>query len=126
MATVLLAQAAIAGGAIGLAAAILVGGSTGLGLGLHEAAHAALLCGVPSALVTRGGRTAVLHSAVAPRRRVLVAVGAPLAVAVLGSVIVGVGTLASLPLIVVAGCPLAAHALALTVVGGDGRVACGL
>ena len=26
----------------------------------------------------------------------------------------------------IAGCPLAAHALALTVVGGDGRVACGL
>ena len=30
------------------------------------------------------------------------------------------------PAVTIAGCPFAAHALALTVVGGDGRVACGL
>ena len=33
---------------------VLLGLATGLGLGLHEAAHAALLRGVPSALVVRG------------------------------------------------------------------------
>ena len=64
--------------------AVLVGLATGLGLGLHEAAHAALLRGVPSALVVRGVRTRVLHAAVAPRRRTLVALGGPLAVAALG------------------------------------------
>ena len=128
IATVLPSQVAVAAGAAGLAAcAVLVGSCTGLGLGLHEAAHAALLRGVPSALVTRGRRTSVLHAAVAPGRRALVAVGGPLAVAALGGVaIVGAGWLAAVPVLVVAGCPLAAHALALTVVGGDGRVACGL
>jgi hypothetical protein len=100
--------------------------STVLGVGLHEAVHTALLRGVPSALVTRGRRTSVLHAAVAPGRRTVVAVGGPLAVAVLGFVAVGAGWVAAVPVLVVAGCPLAAHALALTVVGGDGRVACGL
>ena len=126
IATVLLAQVAVAAGPSGLAAAVLVGSCTGLGLGLHEAAHAALLRGVPSALVTRGRRTSVLHAAVTPGRRTLVAVGGPLTVAALGGAAVGAGWLAALPFLVVAGCPLAAHALALTVVGGDGRVACGL
>jgi hypothetical protein len=125
-ATALLAQFAMTSGVSGLVAAALVGACTGLGLGLHEAAHAALLRGVPSALVTRGRRTAVLHAAVAPDRRVVVAVGGPLVVALLGAIAVGAGALTALPLLVVAGCPLAAHALALTVAGGDGRVACGL
>lgn len=126
VATALTSQVAVAAGPYGLEAAMLVGASTGLGLGLHEAAHTALLRGVPSALVTRGRRTSVLHAAVPPGRRSLVAVGGPLAVSLLGAVAVGAGWLAALPVLVVAGCPLAAHALALTVVGGDGRVACGL
>ena len=126
VATALLSQAAVAAGPSGLPVSVLVGACTGLGLGLHEAAHAALLRGVPSALVTRGRRTAVLHAAVAPDRRVLVAIGGPLAVATLGAFTVGAGWLAALPFLVAAGCPLTAHALALTVVGGDGRIACGL
>jgi hypothetical protein len=126
VATALLAQAAVTAGPSVLAAAVLVGVCTGVGLGLHEAVHAALLWGVPSALVTRGRRTAVLHAAVAPRRRAVVATGGPLAVALLGASAVGAGWLAALPLLAIAGCPLVMHALALTVVGGDGRVACGL
>ena len=99
---------------------------TGLGLGLHEAAHAALLRGVPSALVVRGPRTRVLHAAIAPTRRAVVAAGGPLAVAALGVALVAGGSLTMSPAATIAGCPFAAHALALTVVGGDGRIACGL
>ena len=47
-------------------------------------------------------------------------------VSALGLGIVAAGWLAAVPVLVLAGCPLAAHALALTVVGGDGRVLCGL
>ena len=124
-ATLLAAQIALIVGA-SLVVPLLVGLGTGLGLGLHEAAHAALLRGVPSALVMCGARTRVLHAAVAPSRRALVAVGGPLAVTALGFAIVVGGVLATVPALTFAGCPLAAHALALTVVGGDGRVACGL
>jgi len=126
VAAALTSQVAVAAGPLGLAGALLIGACTGLGLGLHEAVHAALLRGVPSALVTRGRRTAVLHAAIGPERRALVAVGGPLSVASLGIVAIAGGWLAAAPALVVAGCPLAAHALALTVVGGDGRVACGL
>jgi hypothetical protein len=110
----------------GLVVPLLVGLGTGLGIGLHEATHAALLRGIPSALVLHGRRTYVLHAKVAPSRRALVSVGGPLVVAVLGLMVVIGGVLAGSPAVALAGCPLAAHALALTVVGGDGRVACGL
>ena len=85
-----------------------------------------LLRGVPSAFVCRGRRTYVLHARVGSRRRVAVAAGGPLTVSLLG---VGFVVAGSRPH--GAGprgrrLPLAAHALALTVVGGDGRVACGL
>jgi hypothetical protein len=125
IATVLAVHFALILGA-GLLAPVLLGLATGAGLGLHEAAHAALLRGIPSALVVRGARTRVLHAAVAPPRRVLVAVGGPLAVASLGLALVLGGALATAPVLSIAGCPLAAHALSLTVFGGDGRTACGL
>lgn len=124
-ATILAAHMALIVGAA-LVVPLLVGLGTGLGLGIHEAAHAALLRGVPSALVVRGPRTRVLHAAIAPSRRVLVAVGGPLVVATLGLALVLGGELTTTPAATIAGCPFAAHALALTAVGGDGRVACGL
>jgi hypothetical protein len=123
--TVLAIHVAVILGA-GLVVPLLVGLATGTGLGLHEAAHAALLRGVPSALVVRGARTCVLHAAVAPRRRMFVALGGPLAVAALGLALSVGGVLTMSPAAAIVGCPFAAHALALTVVGGDGRVACGL
>ena len=45
--------------------------------------------------------------------------GSGIGLVVAGSIVVA-------PALAIAGCPLVAHALALTVVGGDGRVACGL
>jgi hypothetical protein len=110
----------------GPAVPVLIGVGTGVGLGLHEAAHAVLLRGVPSAFVCRGRRTYVLHARVGSRRRVAVAAGGPLTVSVLGVGVVVAGTVLTAPVLAVAGWPLAAHAVALTVVGGDGRVACGL
>lgn len=122
----LTAQLVLVTEASGIAVPLAVGVATGAGLGLHEAAHAALLRGVPSALVTRGRRTSVLHAALPPRRRSLVAVGGPLAVAMVGVGCVTASAFAALPTLALAGCPLVGHALALTVLGGDGRVACGL
>jgi hypothetical protein len=55
-----------------------------------------------------------------------VALGGPLAAALVGIGCVTVGAVAAAPLLAVGGCPFAAHALALTVAGGDGRSACGL
>jgi hypothetical protein len=113
-------------GVFGLGVPLALGLATGVGLGLHEAAHVALLRGVPSALVMRGRRTYVLHAAVSPPRRSVVALAGPLAVAALGVALTFAGAALAVPGLVIAGCPLAAHALALTVVGGDGRIACGL
>jgi len=124
--TVVAVQFSAVGGAPGLVVPLALGIATGVGLGLHEAAHVAALRGVPSALVTRGRRTYVLHAAVSPSRRSMVALAGPLAVATLGVALVLGGTALGAPSITIAGCPLAAHALALTIVGGDGRIACGL
>lgn len=124
--TVVAVQLSAVVGAPGLVVPLALGLATGVGLGLHEAAHVASLRGVPSALVMRGRRTYVLHAAVSPSRRTGVALAGPLAVATLGVALVLGGAALGAPSLTIAGCPLAAHAVALTVVGGDGRVACGL
>jgi hypothetical protein len=120
------AQLAVLAGQAGLLVPLALGVCTGAGIGLHEGAHAAMLRGVPSALVVRGRRTYVLHGALAPGRRTLVALAGPLAAAALGVACVSVAVLVGSDWLAAAGCPLAAHALSLTAVGGDGRVACGL
>lgn len=126
VATLVAAQFLAVVGSLGLIFPLALGFGTGAGLGLHEAAHAAALRGVPSALVTRGRRTYVLHAVVTPARRTVVALAGPLAVAALGVALVIGGAAMAAPGLAIAGCPLATHALALTAVGGDGRVACGL
>ena len=126
LSTVVAVQFSAVVGTPRLVVALAVGFGTGFGLGLHEAAHVASLRGVPSALVMCGRRTYVLHAAVSPPRRTIVALAGPLAVAALGVALVLGGAALAAPSLTIAGCPLAAHALALTVVGGDGRVACGL
>jgi len=126
VATVVAVQFSAVVGAPGIAVPLALGIATGIGLGLHEAAHVASLRGVPSALVTRGRRTYVLHAAVSPTRRSVVALAGPLTVAALGVAFALGGAALGAPILVIAGCPLAAHALSLTVVGGDGRIACGL
>ena len=105
---------------------LALGLGIGVGLGLHEAAHAASLRGVSSALVVRGRRTYVLHAPVSAARRSVVALAGPLTVAVLGIAFVLGGVVAGAPNLTILGCPLAVHALSLSVAGGDGRIACGL
>lgn len=126
LATAVALHCAALAAAPGLAAPLALGLGTGLGLGLHEAAHVVSLRGVPCALVMRGRRTYVLHATVGATRRAIVAVAGPLTVAALGLALVSAGAALAAPTLTLAGCPLAAHAFALTVVGGDGRTACGL
>lgn len=126
LATVAAVQLSAVAGAPALLFPLALGLGTGAGLGLHEAAHAAALRGIPSALVTRGRRTYVLHAAVGPTRRVVVALAGPAAVAALGVAFVLAGAGLAAPSLAIVGCPLAAHALALTVASGDGRIACRL
>lgn len=106
--------------------AVTLGVATGMGVGLHEAGHVASLRGVPSALVVRGRRTFVLHAPLGPVRRTLVAVAGPAVAVVAGLALVGLGGMESEPSLVISGLPLAAHALSLTMIGGDGRAACGV
>jgi hypothetical protein len=123
--TVLALQLSIMVGG-GVTVTFALGLGTGIGLGLHEGCHVASLRGVPSALVLRGRRTFVLHAPVGAGRRALVAVAGPVVVTLLGVALAGGGSVLASPCLVILGLPLAAHALALTVVGGDGRVACGI
>ena len=126
VATILAVHVALIVGAA-LLVPLLVGLGTGLGLGLHEAAHAAAPAWRPER--TRRARADGRASFTQRSRRrgaSVVAVGGPLAVAALGSALVARGSLTTSPAATIAGCPFAAHALALTVVGGDGRIACGL
>jgi len=126
-AIVLLPLAVIVGGSGRFGSlAVALGVATGIGVGLHEAGHVASLRGVPSALVLRGRRTFVLHAPVGPVRRSLVAVAGPAVVTATGLALVVLGAAGSEPSVVVIGLPFAAHALSLTVIGGDGRAACGI
>jgi len=123
----LLPLAAIVGGSGRFGSlALALGIATGTGVGLHEAGHVASLRGVPSALVLRGRRTFVLHAPLGPVRRSLVAVAGPAVAAAAGIALVAIGAAGSQPSIVILGLPLAAHALSLTVIAGDGRAACGI
>lgn len=121
----LLAFVAAVGGR-GFVLALALGAGTGIGVGLHEAGHAASLRGIPSALVCRGLRTFVLHAPVGAGRRSLVAVSGPGVVVAAGLVLVVTGAMTVAPWLVILGLPLAAHALSLTVIAGDGKSACGI
>ena len=128
LATAVALQLAAVAGATGsvFLLAMALGAGTGIGLGLHEAGHVASLRGVPSALVLRGRRTFVLHAPVGERRRALVALCGPGVVVMVGLAFVVSGVAIGTPGLVILGLPLTAHALSLTMIGGDGRVACGI
>jgi Coenzyme PQQ synthesis protein D (PqqD) len=106
--------------------ALAAGAGMAAGVTLHEAAHAAALQGVPSALVVQGRRTYVLHAATGSVRRALVALAGPLAVCALGLLLMVAASIIASPALALAGGPLCAHATGLTLLGPDGRSACGL
>jgi len=106
------------------ALAATAGATAATGLVLHELGHALALRRIPAALVVRAMRVALLHRRLSPSREAVVAAAGPLvpvlaAVALLG--LVGetcvLSALCVPPL-------LAVHALALTVLGSDGRKIC--
>lgn len=105
-----------------LAAALAVGG----GVVVHEASHAAALVGVRSALVVQGRRTFLIHAPTSRRRRVVVAGAGPLAAASIGVALIVAAAPLGVPVLALAGGAAAAHAVGLTVLTSDGRVACGL
>jgi hypothetical protein len=93
----------------------------GGGVLLHELGHAVALVGVPRAAVRRGLRPALIHPSLTGLRALVVGVAGPLAPALAALGAVGVYRAAAPACL-----PLAAHALALTIVSPDGRNACGL
>ncbi len=99
----------------------LLAPATGAGMLLHELGHASALRRVPHVVVRRGLQPALLHPRLRSPRLLAVAVAGPLApsLAALGGCVLWHG-------VAVICTPLAAHALALTVVAPDGRNACGL
>jgi hypothetical protein len=103
-----------------------VGLAAGAGLIVHEAAHAAALRGIPSALVIRGRRVSVLHAPAGPGRRALVAAAGPGVTAIVGTGLLAVSVSYATPMLALVGGPAVVHALALTVLASDGRTACEL
>jgi hypothetical protein len=104
--------------------AAAIGLVAGLGLGLHEAAHAAALRGVEAGLVTVGPSTFVLHRRLGASRRVAVALAGPALPAAVGVGLATVATVSGSVEAAIVACPLGAHALTATVAGRDGRIAC--
>ena len=113
-------------GRLALVPALAGGIAAGAGVALHEAAHATALRGVPSALVVQGRRTFVLHAPTGAARRALVALAGPATVCSVGIVLMVGATAAVSPALALAGGMLCAHAAGLSLLGPDGRSACGL
>ncbi len=112
-------------GTLVLLPALLAGIAATCGIALHEAAHAAMLRGVPSALVVQGRRTYVLHGPTGSGRRALVALAGPAAVCSLGVILMAAASSSVSPALALAGSLLCAHAAGLSLLGSDGRSACG-
>lgn len=119
-------QLAVVAGSPGFVLPLLAGLSTGVALVVHEAGHAAALGVTPAAIVTAGPRTFVLHGALEGARRAVVAVVGPSLPALAGVVLATAALWTGAAELSIASCPLAAHALGLTLLGPDGRAACGL
>jgi hypothetical protein len=123
---VLVAHIGLLTGSPSLLLAVAIGVAAGGGLLVHEAAHAAALRGIPSALVLRGRRVSVLHAPAAPGRRALVAIAGPGVTAIVGIGLLAVSVAYTAPMLALVAGPAVVHALALTVLATDGRTACGL
>lgn len=120
------ALALAAAGALSIAFALAVGVALAVAVVVHELAHLLALRGVPSCVVTRGGRVSVVHRASTPRRILVVAASGPVAGLLLASCLLGVMTLYPSAELGIAAAVLAANALGLTTCTQDGRTLCGL
>jgi hypothetical protein len=118
---------ALAGvGAPQLKVPLVLGSAAAIGLIVHEAAHAAALGATPACLATAGLRAWILHAPLPPLRGAIVAAFGPAAGIATG----GAAVVAAMPLesseIALGALVLVGQGLGLTVVGRDGRNACGL
>jgi hypothetical protein len=104
--------------------ATVLGLVAGVGLGLHESAHAVALRGVDAGLVTVGPSTFVLHRPLGTSRRVAVALAGPALPASLGVGLATIATVSGSVEAALVACPLGIHALTATVAGRDGRIVC--
>lgn len=102
-------------------AAVAAAVATGAAVVLHEVGHALALRRLPYALLLDGLRPELIHPRLSGRRAAVVAAAGPLLPALSAVAL----TLAVRPLAPVVA-PMAAHALALSVLADDGRNACGL
>ena len=109
---VLVAHIGLLAGRPSLLLPVAVGLASGGGLIVHEAAHAAALRGIPSALVFRGRRVSVLHAPAGPGRRALVAAAGPGVTAIIGTGLLAVSVSYSTPALALVAGPAVEHALA--------------
>jgi hypothetical protein len=93
---------------------------------VHEAGHVLALRGVPCCVVVRGVEPLVVHRTIRPFHRGVVAVAGPLAAAAAGWLLCAAGAVAGVAGLPIAALVLLTQPLALTVAGGDGRIACAL
>lgn len=107
-------------GAASASATLVLAVAVGGGVVLHELGHLAMLRGVPTCAVTRGGRFWLLHRALDRRREVVVAAAGPTAVLLVAAILLALPG----PPATVAGLALSLHALGLTVLTADGRTLC--
>jgi hypothetical protein len=105
---------------------IALGTATGAGLILHEAGHAAALVRVRAAIALTGRRTMVLHEPLLGARASLVALAGPAVPACLAACLATAALGTGDATAALAACPLGGHAVAATMLCGDGRTACGL
>jgi hypothetical protein len=105
---------------------VALAAAVGIGLVAHEAAHAALLGGVPACVATGGTRVFVMHRRLPARRRRVVAAAGPLGGGLAAWLLIGLAAASGLAEAAVAALALSAQPLGLTVAGRDGRAACGL
>jgi hypothetical protein len=107
-------------GAASASTALAVAAAVGSGVVLHELGHLALLRGVPTCAVTRGGRLWLLHRALERRREALVAAAGPTTALTIAALLLALPG----PSATVAGLALSLHALGFTVLTADGRTLC--
>ncbi len=107
-------------------APLALGASTGAGLILHEAGHAAALVRVRAAIALAGRRTMVLHKPLVGARATLVALAGPAVPACLAACVATAALGTGDATVALAACPLGGHAVAATLLCSDGRTACGL
>lgn len=121
--SVLCVIGSLAGNASVVAAAV-VAGALGAAVLLHEGAHVAALRGVPAALLLVRGRVSVVHRPLGDSRALLVALAGPATPALAAAGLATASLWTGSALVALCACPAASHALAATVAGRDGRIAC--